>query len=165
MFQEPCHLKWTRVEHSVTLRNTVGHVQIVILIWLLLSKEIVKIVYIEKTDSIWEWHTLVTFLYLHNCCNYKKNNIQFFRDTFYFHYWDYIQYLYSVTFCNMIRHAQKVILIWFLLYKKIVRIVYIEKTDSIWEWHISATFVCLHNFWHYKKNHIQFFADIFQFQY
>ena len=57
-----------------------GHVQIVILIWLLLSKEIFKIVYSEKTDSISEWHFLATFVYLHNCCYYKKNYIQFFAD-------------------------------------------------------------------------------------
>ena len=33
---------------------------------------IVKIVHNEKTDSIWEWHILATFVYLHNCCYYKK---------------------------------------------------------------------------------------------
>ena len=50
--------------YSVIFCNIVGHVQIVILIWLLLSKEIVKIVYIEKADSIWEWHNLVIYCYI-----------------------------------------------------------------------------------------------------
>ena len=50
--------------YSVIFSNIVGHVQIVILIWLLLSKEIAKIVYIEKADSIWEWHNLVIYCYI-----------------------------------------------------------------------------------------------------
>ena len=61
--------------YSVTFCNIVGHVQIVIFTLLLLSKEIVKILYNEKIDSIWEWHILATFVYLHNCCYYKKKYI------------------------------------------------------------------------------------------
>ena len=58
------------------------HVHIVIFTLLLLSKEIVKILYNEKTDSIWEWHILATFVYLHNGCYYRKKYIQFFADVF-----------------------------------------------------------------------------------
>ena len=96
--------------YSVTFCNIGGHVQIVILISLLLSNELLKIVYIGKTHSIWRWEMTI------------------FADIF--------NKRYSVTFSNRVGHVQIVIFIWLLLSKEIIKILYIENTDSIWEWQI-----------------------------
>lgn len=67
------------VRYTVTFCYIVRHVQILILIWFLLSKELLKIMI---THCVWKWHIFSTFLYLHNCSYYKKNYIQFFPDIF-----------------------------------------------------------------------------------